>query len=157
MLLRRTVEILVFGAGAMGSFIGGMLSRRHNVVLIGRSEHVDAIRAHGLRIMGKTSVIAKPDASTTVPPNAKPDLVFVTTKAYDTPDAMLALQRLADRSTFVTLQNGLGNADTIAKTARRVVAGTTAIGVTYVGPGDIRHAGVGDTVRGASPHGDQAH
>src|SRR5256885_9694204 len=147
MLLRRTVEILVFGAGAMGSFIGGLLSRRHKVVLVGRSEHVDAVRAHGLRITGKTSVVAKPEASTTVPQNARPDWVFVTTKAYDTANAMLALQRLADRSTFVTLQNGLGNAETIAKVARRVVAGTTSIGVTFVGPGEIRHAGVGDTVR----------
>src|SRR2546425_10005755 len=149
MLLRRTVEILVFGAGAMGSFIGGLLSRRRKVVLIGRSEHVDAIRAHGLRITGKTSMIAKPDVSTTVPQNALPDLVFVTTKAYDTANAMLALQRLADRSPFVTLQNGLGNAETIAKTARRGVAGTTAIDATYVGPGENRHAGAGDTRLGA--------
>ena len=150
------VEILVFGAGAMGSFIGGLLSRRHKVVLVGRSEHVDAVRAHGLRITGKTSVVAKPDASTTVPQNARPDWVFVTTKAYDTANAMLALQRLADRSTFVTLQNGLGNAETIAKAARRVVAGTTSIGVTYVGPGEIRHAGVGDTVLGAWSQVDEA-
>src|SRR5256885_14708862 len=69
---------------------------------------------------------------------------------------MLALQRLADRSTFVTLQNGLGNAETIAKAARRVVAGTTSIGVTFVGPGEIRHAGVGDTVLGAWSHVDEA-
>jgi 2-dehydropantoate 2-reductase len=146
------VEILVFGAGAMGSFFGGILSRRHNVTLIGRSEHVEAIRAHGLRITGKTSMVAKPEASTTVPPSARPDLVFVATKAYDTANAMLALERFADRSIFITLQNGLGNAETIAKTAHRVVAGTTAIGVTYVGPGEIRHAGVGDTVLGAWVH-----
>src|SRR5467141_2882741 len=60
------VEILVFGAGAMGSFFGGLLSRHHNVTLIGRSEHVEAIRAHGLRITGKTSMVAKPEAATTV-------------------------------------------------------------------------------------------
>src|SRR5439155_279588 len=45
--------------------------------------------------------------------------------------------------------NGLGNAETIARTARRVVAGTTAHGVTFVGPGEIRHAGVGETMIGA--------
>jgi 2-dehydropantoate 2-reductase len=143
------VEFVVFGAGAMGSFIGGLLSRRHKVLLIGRAEHVDAIREQGLRITGKTAVIAKPDAATTVPPRARPDFVFVTTKAYDTANAMGPLERFVDRSVFVTLQNGLGNAETIAKTARRVIAGTTAIGVTFVGPGEIRHAGVGDTVFGA--------
>jgi len=149
------VEILVFGAGAMGSFIGGLLSRRHNVLLIGRAEHVEAIRAHGLRISGKTAVIAKPHAATSVPSSARPDLVFVTTKAYDTASAMTSLRRFADRSIFVTLQNGLGNAETIAKTARRVIAGTTTIGVTCLSPGEIRHAGIGDTVLGAWAHVDQ--
>ncbi len=75
--------------------------------------------------------------------------MFITTKSYDTANAMLGLRRFADRAIFVTLQNGLGNAETIAKTARRVVAGTTAHGVTFVGPGEIRHAGVGETVLGA--------
>jgi len=143
------VEILVFGAGAMGSFIGGLLSRRHKVLLIGRAEHVDAIREQGLRITGKTAMIARPEVATTVPQRARPDFVFVTTKAYDTATAMGSLERFADRSVFVTLQNGLGNAETIAKAARRVIAGTTAIGVTFVGPGEVRHAGVGDTVFGA--------
>ncbi|MGI0148971.1 MAG: ketopantoate reductase family protein, partial [Thermoplasmata archaeon] len=69
---------------------------------------------------------------------------------------MVALQRLADRATFVTLQNGLGNAETIAKTAQRVVAGTTTIGVTFVGPGEIRHAGIGETVLGAWAYVDEA-
>ena len=146
------MQILVFGAGAMGSFFGGLLSRSHDVLLVGRTEHVEAIRAHGLRISGKTSVIAKPAAATSVPQNSRPDLIFVATKAYDTASAMLALQRFADRATFVTLQNGLGNAETIAKTARRVVAGTTAIGVTFVGPGEIRHAGIGEMVLGAWAH-----
>lgn len=139
----------------MGSFFGGLLSRHHDVLLIGRAEHVEAIRAHGLRISGKTSLIARPAAATIVPQSVRPDLIFVTTKAYDTANAMLALQRFADRATFVTLQNGLGNAETIAKTARRVVAGTTTIGVTFIGPGEIRHAGIGETVLGAWAHVDE--
>jgi len=143
------VEILVFGAGAIGSFFGGLLSQRHDVTLIGRAEHISAVKSHGLRVRGKTAIIAKPRAATRVAQNARPEFVFVTTKSYDTANAMIALRPLADRAIFVTLQNGLGNAETIAKTARRVVAGTTAHGVTFVGPGEIRHAGVGETVLGA--------
>ena len=145
----RIVEILVFGAGAVGSFFGGLLSRGNDVTLIGRQDHVDAIRAHGLRISGKTAMIAKPHAATRVPRGAKPEFIFITTKAYDTGSAMSSLHPFADRATFVTLQNGLGNAETIAKTGRRVVAGTTANGVTFLGPGEIRHAGIGETVLGA--------
>ena len=94
-------------------------------------------------------MIAKPKASTAIPRNAKPDLVFVTTKSYDTANAMRNLRPFATRALFVTFQNGLGNAEIIAKTARRVVAGTTAHGVMFLGPGEIRHAGIGDTVLGA--------
>jgi len=143
------VEVLVFGAGAIGSFFGALLSQRHEVTLIGRGEHISAIKSHGLRVRGRTAIIAKPHAAIRVPRSVRPDFVFVTTKSYDTANAMLALRPFVDRSIFVTLQNGLGNAETIAKTARRVVAGTTAHGVTFVGPGEIRHAGVGETVLGA--------
>jgi 2-dehydropantoate 2-reductase len=149
---RSCVRALVFGAGAMGSFFGGLLSKHHDVLLIGRSDHVKAIRAHGLRISGKTSMIARPEVATAVPANARPDFVFITVKAYDTANAMSTLEKLADRSIFVTLQNGLGNAETIAKTAHRVIAGTTTVGVMYVGPGEVRHAGIGDAVVGAWSH-----
>jgi 2-dehydropantoate 2-reductase len=148
----RIVQILIFGAGGIGSFLGGLLSRRQHVTLIARSEHVDAIQSHGLRISGKTSLIARPTAATSVPPGARPDFVFITTKAYDTANAMSALERLADRSIFVTLQNGLGNAETIAKKARRVVAGTTTIGAMVIGPGEVRHAGIGEAAIGAWSH-----
>lgn len=142
------MQIVVFGAGAMGSFFGGLLSARHDVLLVGRASHVQAVRAHGLRISGKTALIAKPRAATNLPRDTKPDLVIVSTKAYDTAAAMQSLRRVAGTATFLTLQNGLDNADTIAKSARRVVAGTTSHGVTFVGPGVVRHAGVGDTVIG---------
>jgi len=147
--ITQFVELLVFGAGAIGSFFGALLSQRHDVTLIGRAEHISAIKSRGLRVRGKTAIIAKPRAAIRVPRRARPDFVFVTTKSYDTASAMLALRPLADRAIFVTLQNGLGNAETIAKTARRVIAGTTTNGVTFVGPGEIRHAGVGETVLGA--------
>jgi len=143
------VEVLVFGAGAIGSFFGALLSQRHDVTLIGRAEHIAAIKSRGLRVRGKTAIIAKPHAAMRVSRTARPDFVFVATKSYDTANAMFALHPFADRAIFITLQNGLGNAETIAKTARRVVAGTTTHGVTFVGPGEIRHAGIGETVLGA--------
>lgn len=132
----------------MGSFFGALLSVRHDVTLVGREPHVRAIRAHGLRVTGKTSLIAHPDAVTSVPRSAKADLVLVSTKAYDTAAAMRHLRPLAKHSLFLTLQNGLDNPDVIARTAGRVAAGTTSHGVTFLGPGAVRHAGVGDTVLG---------
>lgn len=125
-----------------------MLSARHEVTLVGRTEHMQAVRAHGLRITGKTALIARPRTAMRVPRDARPELVLVTTKAYDTASAMTPLKVFAKSATFLTLQNGLDNPDVIARTASRVLAGTTAHGVTFVVPGNIRHAGVGDTVLG---------
>lgn len=142
------VKILVFGAGAMGSFFGGLLSLRQDVFLVGRQAHVSAIRAHGLRIRGKTALIARPRAGTVVPRDLRPDLVLVSTKAYDTERAMAALRPIARSALFLTLQNGLENPAIIARTAARVLAGTTAQGVTLVGAGEVRHAGIGDTILG---------
>lgn len=143
------MDILVFGAGAMGSFFGGLLSVRHDVTLIGREDHMKAVRAHGLRMTGKTVRVMRPRSATRIPRDAHPELVIIATKSYDTSDAMRSLRRFGSTAVFLTLQNGIDNANLIARTARRVIAGTTAHGVTYLGPGEIRHAGLGDTTIGA--------
>jgi len=142
------VHILVYGAGAMGSLIGGLLSSIHDVTLVARQDHVNAIRRCGLRITGKTELVAEPWAMTQVP-TTRQDLVIISTKAYDTPSAVSSLERFWDSSLFLTLQNGLTNADVIAKKAKHVVAGTTSHGVTFVREGLIRHAGLGDTYIGS--------
>src|SRR5438093_8732412 len=142
------VDILVFGAGAMGSFFGGLLSRRNRVTLVCRKEHADAIRRAGLRITGKTSHVAHPDVATTAAGVKRADLVLVSTKSYDTEGAARALRRFAKGSTWLTLQNGLDNADLLARVAKHVAAGSTSHGVTVLRPGEVRHAGIGETVIG---------
>ena len=54
------VRIVLFGAGAMGSLVGGLLSRENHVVLIGRKEHVEAINKRGLSIKGRTNAALPP-------------------------------------------------------------------------------------------------
>ena len=141
------MKFLVFGAGAIGSLLGGLLSRGNDVTIVGRKAHVDAVNRRGLRISGLTALLAWPTAATEVPVGDF-DAIFVTTKAYDTADAVASLRAFWRRSTFVTLQNGLGNAEAFSAKADRVVAGTTTQGVTFVAPGEVVHAGPGDTVVG---------
>lgn len=143
------MDILVFGAGAMGSFFGGILSRTNRVTLVCRRDHADAVRRAGLRITGKTTFVAHPRVATDVSRIRHADLVLVSVKAYDTEVAARALHRFRLASTWVTLQNGLENADVLSRYATKVVAGTTSHGVTFVRPGVIRHAGVGETTIGA--------
>jgi len=146
--MHPTVDIVVFGAGAMGSFFGGLLSRRNHVTLVCRKEHADAIRRAGLRITGKTSFVARPDVATSVSGVKRADLILVSTKAYDTESAARALRKFTKAPTWITLQNGPDNAAVLAKIAKRVVAGVTSHGVTFMRAGEIRHAGIGETAIG---------
>jgi len=140
----------------MGSFFGGLLSKRNRVTLVGRPDHMRAVRERGLRITGKTALLATPATATRLPANLEPDLVIVTTKAYDTEAAMQPLRLYAGSALFLTLQNGLDNPEIIARTAARVLAGTTSHGVTFTAPGEVHHAGAGDTVIGGWSNVDEA-
>ena len=79
------------------------------------------------------------------------DVIFITTKAYDTERASNDISQIVGpRTTIVSLQNGLGNKETIReKFGDRAVIGITYMGVTLEGPGKIRVAGPGETVIGA--------
>lgn len=142
------MRILVFGAGALGSFVGGMLSQNNDVVLIGRREHVETIEGNGLAITGKTEIVVHPKAKESVDGNEKPDWVLVATKSYDTEDAMRTLSPLFKDAVFLSLQNGLGNEDIMSRYVPRVLGGTTSHGITKDGAGRIIHAGLGRTVLG---------
>lgn len=142
------MQVLVFGAGAMGSLIGGLLSRNNEIVLIGRRQHVQEIQENGLSITGRTNLLVHPVAKEKLDGEERPDWVIIATKSYDTEDAMKAVGQFHESSVFISLQNGLDNEDVISRRASRVVGGVTSHGVTMEGPGRIYHAGVGKTFVG---------
>ena len=145
-------KVAVVGAGAVGSFYGAMLARAgHAVVLIGRPAHVDAIRRDGLRLeMAGKSESLTIDASSEIAAAHGADLVLVSVKSTDTEAVARELApALARDAVVVSLQNGVENADVIA----RHVAATVVPAVVYVAtampaPGIVRHHGRGDLVVG---------
>jgi 2-dehydropantoate 2-reductase len=148
------MKIAVIGAGAMGSLFGALLSEAgQQVTLLDiRQDHVDAVNTQGLVVEKEGSrrqvrVRATLDAERIGPT----DLCIVFVKSTQTAQAARTAARLAGPSTLVlTLQNGMGNAETLAEAfdPGRIVAGTTSHGATFLGPGAIRHAGSGETVIG---------
>lgn len=156
------MRIAVFGAGALGSLFGGLLARAHDVLLVGRDPHMGAVAEDGLRIEagaeGTDDLRVRPRAGTR-PPEDPQDLVLVTVKAFDTADAAGQLAPLLGPGTLVvSLQNGLGNLEALAEriAPERLVAAVTSHGATHVGPGVVRHGGVGDTTVGAWAGGETA-
>jgi 2-dehydropantoate 2-reductase len=143
------MRITVFGAGSIGCFFGGLLSKNNEVLLVGRKPQVEAIQTMGLRITGLTKAHLQPKASTTMK-GFEPELVLVTVKTYDTDTAAKALGPHIGKDTFVmSLQNGLDNLEKLMTVSgERLLAGITSHGVTFVDFGQIKHAGTGDTVVG---------
>ena len=148
------MNIAVIGAGAMGSLFGALLTEAgEQVTLLDvRQDHVDAVNTGGLVIEEAASRRTVRMPATTDPERiAAVDLCIVFVKSTHTAAAARTAGRLIGASSPVlTLQNGMGNADTLAERlpAVRVIAGTTAHGATFLGPGRIRHAGAGDTLVG---------
>lgn len=142
-----TARVVVFGAGAMGSWIGGLLSSAGNdVTLVARQDHATIVAARGLRTSGKTESHTRPKAVTRAQDAGVPDVLLLTTKAYDTRRAIEEMRPLVGaRTTIVSMQNGLGNIEALgdAFDERQVLAAVTTHGVTFVEPGHVQHAGFG--------------
>lgn len=147
------MKVAVMGAGAVGCFFGGMLARAgHDVVLIGRPQHVEAIAREGLRIEARQfdERIGAPHltASTEASAVAGAELVLFCVKSTDTESAGAAIKPHLRADTLVlTLQNGADNAERL----RTVIPQDVAAAVVYVatemaGPGHVRHHGRGELV-----------
>ncbi|WP_144906347.1 ketopantoate reductase family protein [Halobellus captivus] len=143
------MDIVVFGAGSLGSLFGALLARasEHDVTLVGRDPHVAAIRESGLRVTGTDSFTVYPKA-TTDGTGLAADLALVTVKAFDTEMAARELATGSFRA-VCSLQNGMGNEATLARHLDcPVLAGTTSYGAARRDPGEVEWNGQGDLAVG---------
>lgn len=146
------MKIAVVGAGAMGCLFGGKLSLVADVWLVDPwKEHVAALQKDGLEIVGRDGTVERLQVRAVQDPLQVPDpvdlaLIFVKSQQTEWAAKQAALI-LAGRGLVLTLQNGLGNFETIAHIVgpARTLQGVTAHGATMLGPGRIRHAGSGVT------------
>jgi 2-dehydropantoate 2-reductase len=145
------MRICVYGAGSIGSVFGGLLSRGNEVTLVGREWHMSTVSETGLNLTGELDGVFRPDAVESVNGLPAPDLLLMTTKSYDTDNAISACRHFVSDDTLVlTLQNGLGNLERArAWVGRRAFGGTTTLGAQLVAPGKAVVSGRGRTVIGS--------
>jgi len=147
--------IAVMGAGAVGCYYGGMLARAgHDVTLIARAQHVEAVQKRGLRMETKAfdaNVPVQASAEASGARGAK--LVLFSVKSTDTERAGAALApHLEPGAVVVSLQNGVDNAERLAATlGRDVVPAVVYVAVEMAGPGHVRHHGRSELLIGRSP------
>jgi len=131
--------VVVFGAGAIGCWIGGRLAASGtDVTLVGRPRVLDEL-ARGLQVseLGGGQWTVHPTTATEA---VDGDLILVTVKSAQTADAARALA--ATTGTIVSLQNGVRNVTLLREMlpGRRVVAGMVPFNVVRRGPGSYHRS-----------------
>ncbi|RJP16085.1 MAG: 2-dehydropantoate 2-reductase [Candidatus Abyssobacteria bacterium SURF_5] len=155
--MEQEMRIVVYGAGAIGSIIGGYL---HNsgceTVLVCSKAHADAIGRNGLKISGVQGeyllrVTAVADVSQVV--FRDDDVVFLTMKTFDTRAAIDALGEAARRLPAVCFQNGVRNEEIADGRFSRVYGGIVFFGAKYLAPGSVVHTADNSLGIGVYPKG----
>ncbi|MBI5250268.1 MAG: 2-dehydropantoate 2-reductase [Desulfomonile tiedjei] len=149
------MRIAIVGAGALGSVVGGLLIEAGlDTILIERNpQEVRVVAENGLHLEGvsgdrviRARIVSDPSEA------AGADLVLVIVKSYDTRAAVDTVkQAISSDGAVLTLQNGIGNFETLNEAfPGRVLLGTTTVGAMTLGPGHFRHTGFGQTHFGES-------
>ncbi len=151
------------GAGSIGSVIGGFLHMGgHEVYLLGKGPHIDAVAADHLHISGIWGEHRdlKPRAATSVEAmledGFRPEWTLLSVKSYDTAQALRDLEpALAGQRGIISLQNGLGNVEAISEAAPGMaVGGRVIFGARTISPGQVEVTVCADDVLlGPAPGG----
>lgn len=153
------MKIVIYGAGGVGAFFGGLLARGgQDVHFVARGAQLEALRTHGLRIdsllLGQVE-ISPVQAHAHASSIGRAGLVLVCVKAHQTLGILDDLASVVDDHTvIVTLQNGVESDEVIAARfgRARVVPAVVYVGATLDAPGIVTHVAAGTIVIGA-PHG----
>jgi len=144
------MEIIMLGAGAIGSLYGAKLAAQNNVTLVARAEHAAAINSRGLRIEGLESEVVPVHAATEIQQIGPAALIILTTKVPDSAAALRPIAHLVrDDTTILCLQNGIGS-ERLARAALGdrgiVLRGITQFGAIFKSPGVIQFMARGYTL-----------
>lgn len=162
-------EVLIYGAGAIGSFLGYLLAGPsgrdgglvEGVALLGRAAHMRAVRERGLALDlgGRSEVLRFKHCFSCLEDlrasDFRPRIVIVCTKTYSLSEVCRELQgsgllegRLG-QAQFVLLMNGMGNREVFSQAGlgpAQLFEGITSFGVLLAGEGRIELKGRGKTV-----------
>lgn len=143
-------HILIVGTGALATLFAARLAQAGNqITMLGTwKAGLDALRKDSARLVDVDGIEHKFEVQVTDSPHECSGIKYalVLVKAWQTEKVAGQLREcLADDGLVLTLQNGLGNRETLAQSLglSRVALGTTTTGATLLGPGLVRAGGEG--------------
>lgn len=137
------MRFVVYGAGAVGGVVGGRLFQHgYEVVLVARGAHLDAIRAHGLRLQDPAGEVTLPVPGVDHPDKMRwrgDDVVLLAMKSQHSQEALAALARVAPPElAVVCLQNGVRNEPEALRRFANVYGVPVACPTAHLEPGLVR-------------------
>ncbi len=149
------LKVLVFGAGAIGTYYGGSLALAgHHIVFVEQPKMVEQLRERGLRLdltiderrKTKDAFVVEP-RSFVIEPSLEDalkfgpfDVALFALKSFDTTAALEGMKPFAEKlPPILCLSNGVENEQAIARTlgADKVIYGTVTTAIGRRGAGDI--------------------
>ncbi|MEU8250114.1 2-dehydropantoate 2-reductase N-terminal domain-containing protein [Nonomuraea sp. NPDC048916] len=130
------MRYIVIGAGAVGGTIGARLFQGgHEVLLVARGAHYEALRSGGLRLFtpGSAETLTIPATDTPVPPRDD-DVLILATKSQDT---ITALDPWPRHVPVVCAQNGVENERTVLRRFGRVYGMCVWLPALHLEPGTV--------------------
>jgi 2-dehydropantoate 2-reductase len=145
------MRVCIVGCGAVGSIFAANLAQLDDVEVWAydlAQQHVDAINANGLRLSGAGEVVGSVRATSDAGELPACDFGIVATKAMHTEPAIAATAHAFADGAVCSVQNGIGNEETLAGRVSRVIRGTTFPAGRIVEPGHVQWDVKGDTTIG---------
>jgi 2-dehydropantoate 2-reductase len=149
----QPLRVGVFGAGAIGCFVGGRLAASGcDVTLVGRARVLDPIAANGLvleDLESATRRVSSIRCATDASALRDCDVVIITTKTLGTRDAAMAVMNATrDDVPVISLQNGVEGPTMLRDVLglRRGYGGMIAYNVVFKGATTLRRATSGPIV-----------
>ena len=149
------LNVLVFGAGAIGTYFGGsLILAGHNIVFVEQPKMVTELRERGLRLdltvderRNTKEVFVIESRSFVIEPSLEDalrfgpfDVALFALKSFDTTAALEGMKPFADKlPPMLCLSNGVENEQSIAQAlgADKVIYGTVTTAIGRRGAGDI--------------------
>ena len=145
-------DIVVYGAGSIGSTIGGWLTPKYySVYLTARGEHAKIMKEHGLTLIETNKIPETMNVqrinSLSEAPNAR--VVILAVKNYDLEEAAQDIfSKLGNKPTIVALQNGVENQKVLPKYFSSVIYGVVGYSAMITKPGTVEYQSRGPVYLG---------
>lgn len=141
------MRVLVVGVGAVGGFYGALLAKAGlDLFFIARGETLEVLKKGGITIETPSGRFTVPvQASSNVRDAGERDLILICVKSYDTESVARMIEpALHSGSVVVSLQNGIGNVETIGSIIgeERVFCGVLFLSSDRIAPATVRYLGV---------------